>query len=205
MKWIKKVATTPLDTIAKVIDSLSGNSATNAPSINAVKEAITSLMETINAKQDIITLTANKAVITDANGKLKASSTAAAKLGYLANVNGDIQEQLDEVTSAVSTKAVVTGLSKTKSVTAANAGDIYSVTFAFDSSDGYTQSGDAGIISVLSNTNSIRIDSVTKGGLVSATHAEYYVLYHGTSNGATGNITFNTIMIDGYNPYTPQA
>lgn len=42
MKWLKKVATTPLTSIAKVIDSLSSttNDRTNAPSIHAVNEAI---------------------------------------------------------------------------------------------------------------------------------------------------------------------
>ena len=38
--WIKKVATTPLNTIAKVIDSLSGSSTENAPSIHAVNTAL---------------------------------------------------------------------------------------------------------------------------------------------------------------------
>ena len=44
MKWIKKVATTPLTNIARVIDSLddSTNSRTNAPSIHAVREAVNS-------------------------------------------------------------------------------------------------------------------------------------------------------------------
>ena len=42
MKWIKKVAETPLTTIARVIDSLneSANDRTNAPSIHAVREGI---------------------------------------------------------------------------------------------------------------------------------------------------------------------
>ncbi len=42
MKWLKKVATTPLTTIAKVINSLAGgeNETTNAPSIKAVKDAL---------------------------------------------------------------------------------------------------------------------------------------------------------------------
>ena len=42
MIWIKKIATTPLDTIAKVIDSLEQqtNNRTNAPSIRAVNEAL---------------------------------------------------------------------------------------------------------------------------------------------------------------------
>lgn len=42
MKWLKKVAATPLTTIAKVVDSLSTatNDRTNAPSIHAVREAV---------------------------------------------------------------------------------------------------------------------------------------------------------------------
>lgn len=42
MKWIKKVATTPLEVIAKVVDTLQAqtNDRTNAPSIRAVREAI---------------------------------------------------------------------------------------------------------------------------------------------------------------------
>lgn len=42
MKWLKKVAATPLTSIARVIDSLQAqtNDRTNAPSIRAVREAI---------------------------------------------------------------------------------------------------------------------------------------------------------------------
>jgi hypothetical protein len=42
MKWLKKVAATPLTAIAKVVDSLSEttNDRTNAPSIHAVREAV---------------------------------------------------------------------------------------------------------------------------------------------------------------------
>jgi microcystin-dependent protein len=42
MKWLKKVAATPLTTIARVVDSLSEttNDRTNAPSIHAVREAV---------------------------------------------------------------------------------------------------------------------------------------------------------------------
>ena len=43
MKWIKKVAATPLDAVAKVIDTLQTqtNERTNAPSIRAVNEGLT--------------------------------------------------------------------------------------------------------------------------------------------------------------------
>ena len=42
MKWLKKVSTTPLTSIAKVIDSLqeSTNDRVNAPSIRSVREAV---------------------------------------------------------------------------------------------------------------------------------------------------------------------
>jgi hypothetical protein len=41
MKWLKKVAATPLESVARVIDSLtSENERINAPSIRAVKEAV---------------------------------------------------------------------------------------------------------------------------------------------------------------------
>lgn len=49
MKWIKKVTTTPIDALAKVIDSLdqATNNRTNAPSIRAVNEALDNKWETI--------------------------------------------------------------------------------------------------------------------------------------------------------------
>lgn len=49
MKWIKKVAATPLDGIAKVIDTLATqtNERLNAPSIRAVNEALGNKWETI--------------------------------------------------------------------------------------------------------------------------------------------------------------
>ena len=49
MKWLKKVAATPLTTIARVVDSLQTqtNDRTNAPSIHAVNEAIANKWETI--------------------------------------------------------------------------------------------------------------------------------------------------------------
>ena len=205
MKWIKKVSTTPLDTVAKVIDSLSGSSATNAPSIKAVNEAIASLTAAIEAKQDTITLTANRAVVTDSNGKLKAASVTATELSYLDDATGNIQAQIGTLDAAVQTKADITSLTKSNNVTAANAGDVYSTTFRFSNSDGYVQNGDAGIISAYSDTNNIRIDSFTKSALSGQTYVEYYVLYHGTQNGATGKITFNTLKIGGLNPYSSNA
>lgn len=51
MKWIKKVSSTPLTAIAKVIDSLleQTNDRQNAPSIHATREGIGALREDMNA------------------------------------------------------------------------------------------------------------------------------------------------------------
>lgn len=57
--WIKKVETTPLNTIAKVIDSLTGSSTTNAPSIHAVNEALDDLDARINELDTKITVLTN--------------------------------------------------------------------------------------------------------------------------------------------------
>lgn len=53
MKWIKKVATTPISGMAKVIDSLQAqaNERKNAPSIHAVNEALNNLND--NLSEDI--------------------------------------------------------------------------------------------------------------------------------------------------------
>lgn len=50
MKWLKKVAATPLTNIAKVIDSLQSgtNDRLNAPSIRAVNEALDAKQNTLN-------------------------------------------------------------------------------------------------------------------------------------------------------------
>ena len=111
MKWIKKVAETPLDLIAKVIDSLSGNSKYNAPSIRAVNAGLATKADNnavsaaLAEKQDIITggastivsanLTANKAVVTTAEGKVGASTVTAEELARLAGVTSNVQSQLN--------------------------------------------------------------------------------------------------------------
>lgn len=47
--WIKRVSVTPLNAIAKVIDSLNGSSTTNAPSIHAVNTALGSLEDSVDS------------------------------------------------------------------------------------------------------------------------------------------------------------
>ena len=49
MKWIKKVSTTPLENTAKVIDSIEAqeNDHINAPSINAVRSAVSEFFATL--------------------------------------------------------------------------------------------------------------------------------------------------------------
>lgn len=48
MKWIKKITTTPLTTLARVINSVSGNSTTDAPSVYAVKTALADKQDALN-------------------------------------------------------------------------------------------------------------------------------------------------------------
>lgn len=247
MKWIRKVAETPLETLAKVIDSLSGSSQTNAPSINAVNNALQDMSELIGGKQDEITgagstittdnLTANRALISDANGKVATSGVTSTELNYLDGVTSKIQTQidakqddidltsgralisnsngkpaasavtstelgyLDGATSNLQTQinakqATITTLQRDVTATAANANDIYAATITFTSTaDGYNSAKDLGLHSVFSDTNNIRIDSVTmETGTLSNTSITYYVLYHGTTNGATGTITFRILI-----------
>ena len=47
--WIKRVSVHPLNTIAKVIDSLTGSSTTNAPSIHAVNTALANKADVADA------------------------------------------------------------------------------------------------------------------------------------------------------------
>lgn len=48
MKWIKKITTTPLTTLARVINSVTGNSTTDAPSVYAVKNALADKQDALN-------------------------------------------------------------------------------------------------------------------------------------------------------------
>lgn len=202
MKWIKKVSTTPLENIAKVINSLANGSDTNAPSINAVNGAISSLTSLINTKQDKISMTANKAVITDGNGKLKTSGTSATQIGYLSTLTGNVQTQINNINTAISNLSTISRLYKENTVTAANAGDIYSTTFTFGASDGYNLPLDGGLYTVYSSTNGIRIDSVTRSTDLNS--VSYYVLYHGTTNNASGKLTLNVFLSSSFD-VTPNA
>lgn len=52
-------------------------------------------------------ITANRAVISDANGQLTHSGVTAAQIGYSSNLTGDIQAQLDDEIATKTVKAVV--------------------------------------------------------------------------------------------------
>lgn len=74
-------------------------------SLRMIPQVSDPLLSAVNSKQPIINgavssvvstnLDSNKIVTTNSSGKLSASSTSANKLGYLANVNADIQSQID--------------------------------------------------------------------------------------------------------------
>ncbi len=152
----------------------------------------------VNGKQDTITgaattvtnsnLTKNRVLISNNNGKIGASSITTTILGYLSGLIGNIQDQLN------GKQGKLRVLQKDKTAQAPVAGDIYSVTVTFtNAADGYNSMKDLQIFSVESDTNAIRIDSVTKSSVLSNYEVTYYVLFHGNSNGAAGVITFRLL------------
>lgn len=193
MKWIKKVAVTPLETVAKVIDSLSGASTTNAPSIKAVNTAIDGLLSAIDAKQDKITLTASKAVVTNSSGKLTASGTTATQIGYLNSLTGNVQTQINNLKNALNDKTQIAKESKNVAVIATEAQTVYSASFTFSASPNYE---DIGLYTVYTDTPNVRIDSVARVDGVSS--FTYYVLYHGVTNNAAGGIYINVYFSSTY-------
>lgn len=206
MKWIKKVATTPLENIAKVINSLANGSDTNAPSINAVNGAITAIYNAIDTlsnsvatalsgKQATITgaassittnnLTSGRALISNSNGKVGVSSVTSTELNRLSGIQSNVQEQI--------TNNIPRRLHKNINVLVDVAGSIYSTTATFTASDGYDVNQDSKMVTVYSSSNNIRIDSVTR--VDASNKVTYYILYHGTQAETAGAITINTLMI----------
>lgn len=62
---------------------------------NAISALKTELQEDIAQIQDNISLTPNRAVVSDANGKLAVSAVTNTELGYLSGTTANVQEQLD--------------------------------------------------------------------------------------------------------------
>lgn len=119
MKWIKKVAVTPMDLVAKVIDSLSGNSKINAPSIHAVNAALAAKADTSAVDEaldlkadtsDVNTALAAKANISDVNTALAAKADTSAVNTALAGKQDTITGGASTIVSAnlTANRAVVT-------------------------------------------------------------------------------------------------
>lgn len=215
MKWIKKVATTPLETVAKVINSLANGSDTNAPSINAVNAAITAIYNAIDTlsnsvttalsgKQATITgaattittnnMVSGRALVSNNDGKVGVSVVTSSELARLSGIEGNVQLQINDNKP--------TRLHKDILVSAATAGSVYSTTAVFTASDGYSVAADSKMVTAYSSTNNIRIDSITRTD--GTNKVTYYILYHGTSNDVGGTITVNTLMIPSiYDPGDP--
>lgn len=71
--------------------------------LGAIKTTLTSKQNTLTGATSMITednLEANKVVVTDEAGKIVASNVDKDKLGYLDNLNSNVQEQLDNKLSA---------------------------------------------------------------------------------------------------------
>lgn len=158
----------------------------------------TEMTTALNGKQDKITgaassiatsnLTANKALISNGNGKIAVSNISATELSKLSGQTKNIKTNFDEKQN------VLKVLQKDVSASAPIAGDIYSVTVKFTAaSDGYDGSKAFGLPSAFSDTNQIRIDSITRASNFSNTEVTYYVLFHGSQNNAAGTITFQIL------------
>lgn len=98
-------------TSANIVETITNGVTTNAPSENAVFDALALKktiatgnaykFETTDASGNLqeTTVTASRAVATDANGLPTASATTATELGYLSGVTSAIQTQLDSKVS----------------------------------------------------------------------------------------------------------
>ncbi len=116
MKWLKKVAATPLTSIAKVIDGFNGaNKNTNAPSIRAVEDALNgkastgdlmTLSEELNAE---IATKATKAELESATSELETALDDKVDTLDFQNYQVQIQEQIaivkNETDNKLATKA----------------------------------------------------------------------------------------------------
>ena len=83
-----------------VVDQSYSASSTNAQSGTAVASAISGKQATITGAATTITdqnLTINRAVVSDNNGKITASSITSAELGCLSNATDNIQSRLDNM------------------------------------------------------------------------------------------------------------
>lgn len=69
----------------------------HVPTASRTKRGVVSALDyaKFDDKQDAITLTANRVVISDSNGKITQSTISNTILGYLSNVTSDIQAQID--------------------------------------------------------------------------------------------------------------
>lgn len=108
MKWLKKVAATPLTSIAKVVDGLGSltNNRTNAPSVRAVNAALDLKAD----KSEVNTLLANKADKTEVNTALATKANTSDVNTALAGKQATITGGASTIVSAnlTANRAVVT-------------------------------------------------------------------------------------------------
>jgi hypothetical protein len=100
-----KTATGNLGTeLAKKADleTVNGQLATKVDQ-SAYNTKVEELTNAINSKEGAITVTADKALISDASGKVAASSVSAVELGYLSGVKSSVQDQIDGAVAAAGT------------------------------------------------------------------------------------------------------
>ena len=97
-KWDRlagTIDTSGFQTKANIAQDLSSPSADKYPSTAAVSSALA-------GKQDTISLTADRVVVSGASGALEASAVTSTELGYLSGVDSAIQDQIDAKQDAIS-------------------------------------------------------------------------------------------------------
>lgn len=103
--------------VADIVNNLTTNVA-NKPLSAAqgveIKKLIDTLQDAVDGKQEAINLTANRALISNASGKVAVSDVTSTELGYLDGVTDNIQEQLDE---KVPTSRTVNGKALSSNIT----------------------------------------------------------------------------------------
>lgn len=115
---------------AVVASSISDGDTTHAPSGDAVFDALALKQDAITGAATSITgsdLTASKALVSDASGKVAASSVTATELGYLSGVTSAIQNQISGKQSTITgaaTSITVSDLTASKALVSDASGKV---------------------------------------------------------------------------------
>lgn len=181
MKWIKKVAETPLEAIAKVIDSFTSGAdkVTNAPSIRAVEDALDgkasagdlmTLAEELNAE---MATKATKAELESATSELETALDDKVDTLDFQNYQVQIQEQLSEVENTKANRAnmiISRDYSYNYEITAGTYAQISATNLGITAISGYTPIGFRKVYAGSRYMNISLSQAVTSGTVVGMTN-----------------------------------